>query len=225
MRTVACLFAVTACVDEMPQIIAHRSLGVGEPGENVAANVPVALALGFGAEIDIRGDGKEPFELGHLAPNGDTLHDALSAVRHGWRSSMAERMLILDIANDEGGLVSQSIVAAVYDEVSGNSLADLQFVITGANLEMLARMRALHDVRSPKLDIRFALTYWYTPEYAVPEWVDIVMTNARELPAFAHPHPVLVFGVETRSAMREALTSHSEIIGVITDHPRRAETW
>jgi hypothetical protein len=209
----------------MPPIIAHRSLGIGEPGENVAANVPLALASGFGAEIDVRGDGAQPFELGHLAPNGDTLSDVFAGLRNGWRSSMSGQILILDIANDEGGVVSQHIVDKVYDEIVGTVLVELQIVITGANLEMLAKMRASQDAHTPKLDISFALTYWYAPEYSVPAWVDIVMANARELPTFEHPHPVLLFGVETRAAMREALTSHSEIIGVITDHPRRAANW
>ena len=56
-----------ACLDgQEPIIIAHRAQGVGLPGQNIPENVPLAFASGFGAEIDVRGDGEKLIELGHL---------------------------------------------------------------------------------------------------------------------------------------------------------------
>jgi len=214
-----------ACVDDMPPIIAHRALGVGDEAENLPANVPLALAAGFGAEVDIRGDGARPFELGHLRPNGHTLPEVFAELRAAWQPSFAGKMLILDVSNDEDFAVTDGLIGLVYAEIPGTELEALELVVEAANLEMLQRLRTFHDARSPRLNIRFALTYWYATEYTVPDWVDIVVANVSELPEFAHPKPLLIFGVESRNTLRQALMTHSRVLGVITDHPRRAAQW
>lgn len=215
-----------ACVgDGRPIIIAHRAQGVGPDGENLPANVPLVFAAGFGAEVDVRGDGARPFELGHLAPNGHDLHEVFAAVAAAWRPDFAGRVLVIDVSDDTGDAVSNGLIDAIYADVAGTELEALQLIVESSNDETLSRMVALQSRRAPALPIRFAQTYWHAPEYTTAAWVDLVATSVTELGEFAHPKPLLLFNVETRNAYRDALTSHSEVFAVITDHPRRAAAW
>lgn len=222
----AVALAGTGCVaDERPVIIAHRTLGVGADEENLPANVPLAFAAGFGAEVDVRGDGARPLELGHLSPNGHDLLEVFAAVRGAWQPDFAGRILVIDISDDTGDAVTNNLVDVLYAEVPGTELAALDLIVESANDETLARMAAYHAAAGGTLPLRFALTYWHAPEYTAAGFIDLVSTSVTELPAYAHPKPLLLFSVESRNALRDALTSRSTVLGVITDHPRRAAEW
>lgn len=218
---------LAACVpDERPVIIAHRGLGVGEDGENIPANAPCAFALEFGVEFDVRGDGARPFELGHLAPNGHDLYEVFAAIRAEWQPSWAGRVLIIDVSDDTGDVVSNGLIDLIYDEIAGTEQASLDIIVESSTIDSLARLRAYHDARpEPRLALRFAMTYWYSPEYTQPPWIDLVAANVTEIGDFAHPKPLLLFGAETRNTLRQALTSRSDVFGIVTDHPRRVAEW
>jgi hypothetical protein len=212
--------------DEKPAIIAHRALGVGEDVENLPANVPRAFALGFGAEVDVRGDGDRPYELGHLGPNGHDLFEVFAAIRAAWDPAWAGLILIIDVADDENDVVSSTLVDVIHDEVLGTELASLTIIVQSSTIESLTRLRTRWDARpGPRLPLLFAMTYWYSPEYTQPLWVDAVAANIAELGDFRHPKPILVFGADTRNGIRRALTSRSEILGIVSDHPRRVAAW
>ncbi len=222
------VFAVSGfgCLDgQEPIIVAHRAQGVGFPGENIPENVPLAFASGFGAEIDVRGDGEKLMELGHLAPEGRELSEVFAAVRDRWEPSFAGRMLIIDVANDTGDRVSENLIDVVCAEVVGTPLEELDLVIESSNLETLARMHAIYSRTPSGLRVRFSKTYWNAPEYTVPAWVDTVSVNIAELPSFSHPHSILVFGVSSRNAYRQVVHSRSTIEAIITEHPHRVASW
>jgi hypothetical protein len=202
-------------------VIGHRAQGIGASEENRAANVPHLLDAGFGSEIDIRGDGALPFELGHFGPNGDTLEGVLAAIEAAWQPQWQGRWLVLDIANDRGDEVSNNLINYLYERVPSTRLEDIRVVVQSSNEQSLARMQSAHVTRGESLDIRFALTYWISTEYTTASWVDLVAGNVSAFGELNHPKPVILFGVETRASFRRALESRNDVIGVITNHPRR----
>lgn len=216
------LLASSACTHEQrPLIIAHRAQGVGEHGENVVGNVPKCFEEGFGAEIDVRGDGELDFELGHLEPQGHDLAEVLGAIDAGWESDWAGLVLIVDIANDGGDRVSGGLMQFLHERVMQTKLEQLRFVVQSSNEETLDRLIA-HNADLPvALDVRFATTYWTAPEYTPPDRLDLVTANAKELGDLPYPKPVMLFGVESRAVYRSVAASTSDVYAVITDHPRR----
>lgn len=214
--------AVSACAHEQyPLVIAHRAQGVGEHGENIVANVPKCFAAGFGAEIDVRGDGELDFELGHMEPQGHDLAEALEAIDQEWEYEFEGRVLIVDVANDGGDRVSDGLVRFLHEAVPGTSLTKLRFVIQSSNEETLDRMIAHYREEPEPLDIRFATTYWTSPELTPPDWLDLVTANAKEIGELPQPKPLMLFGVESRAMYRNVARSSSDVYAVITDHPRR----
>ena len=217
-----CLGAA-ACGDEKkPRIIAHRALGIGDVGENRPRNVARLMSAGFGVEIDIRGDGRRPFTLGHLSPNGHTLREVFDEILAVWKPSFAGRILVLDVSNDSGDQVSDGIIDFLYEEMLGTELEQLEVIIQSSNEETLARMREAQRQESSRLRISLAITYWIAPEYTTAYWIDLVSTNVREIGSLPHPKPLLLFGIDTRASYREAVDSRNTVVGLLTDHPRRA---
>lgn len=204
-----------------PLIVAHRAQGVGPPGENMVANAAAALQAGFGVELDIRGDGELRFELGHLSPSGQTLGDALTAVEAGWDPDMAGQLLVLDIANDRGDQVSGELLEYLRFRLEGSPLRALHFIVQSSTVESLARLFASLDPEVTPLTVSFAMTYWSSPEYTLPDWVDLLSTSVREMGGYPYPRPLLLFGVEERAAYRAAVNAPGEVFALITDHPRR----
>ena len=214
--------SITGCGGEQrPNIIAHRAQGVGTHGENIVENVSLCFEAGFGAEIDIRGDGSLEMELGHLEPNGRDLGEVFKTLRSAWEPGFAGRILVIDVANDGGNRVSDGLIRYLHERVPGTELATLRFIIQSSNEESLDRLQAHFDDEPEKLDIAFATTYWTAPELTPPDGLDLVTTHAKELGDAPYPKPVMLFGVESRSVYRSAVRSASEIHAVITDHPRR----
>lgn len=213
---------LASCADDAPEfIVGHRAQGVGDTEENRAANVPRLFAEGFGAEIDIRGDGARDFELGHFSPNGDTLGDVFDVLEDTWQPEFAGTVLLLDIANDHADTVSNTLIDFLYDRVPGTPLEALQLIVQSSNIESLARLHGASLHRTGELDLLFALTYWLSTEYTTASWIDLVTGNVSSFGELRHPKPVVLFGVETRSSYRRAIESRAEVIGVITNHPRR----
>lgn len=219
---VGTLLLLSGCGEQhAPQIIAHRAQGVGEPGENLPGNVPLALAQGFGAEVDLRGDGDTALALGHLAPNGHDLAELLDVLQKQWQEDFAGKLLVLDVANDSDARVSATLTDSLLDRVTGTELAQLHYIVQSSTWDSLAHMHSLYVARRSEVKMGFAMTFWWSPEYTVPGWVDYVTTNVSELGDYPHPRPVLLFGVETRSSFRISQRAQSQIDGLITDHPRR----
>jgi hypothetical protein len=202
-------------------VIGHRAQGVGETGENLAANVPLLFDAGFGAEVDVRGDGSRPFTLGHFGPGDDTLDDVLDRVEETWQPHYAGRYLVLDIANDRSDAVSNNLIAYLDGRITGTPLEEVVFVVQSSNLQSLARLQGAYVQRASSLGVLFALTYWISTEYSTASWVDLVTGNVAAFGEMMHPKPVLLFGVETRASYRRAAESRNNVIGVITNHPRR----
>jgi hypothetical protein len=215
-------FALSGCAaDASLIVIGHRAQGVGETGENLAANVPLLFDAGFGAEVDIRGDGRRPFALGHFGPGEESLDDVLDRLETAWQPQYAGQTLVLDIANDRSDAVSNNLVAYLDGRVAGSPLEDVVFIVQSSNLQSLARLQGAYVQRASSLDVLFALTYWISNEYSTPSWVDLVTGNVSAFGELAHPKPVMLFGVESRASYRRAAESRNDVIGVITNHPRR----
>lgn len=224
MRRLAALalLCTAACAAEQhPLIVAHRAQGVGEHGENIVANVPRCFEAGFGVEIDVRGDGELDFELGHLEPQGEDLAAALDALEDAWELDWSGRVLVIDVANDGGNRVSDGLMGFLNERIAATKLDQLRIVIQSSNEATLDRMSAHFQDTGAALDVRFATTYWTTPEYTPPGVVDLVTANAKELGSMPYPKPMMLFGVESRAVYRDAVSSDSEVYAVITDHPRR----
>ena len=222
VRTLCLLLAASGCAaGGEVVVIGHRAQGIGSSGENRALNVPHLFDAGFGAEIDIRGDGELQFELGHFTANGDSLEGALGGIQAAWRLDWQGRWLVLDIANDRGDQVSNNLINYLYQRVPGTDLEGVRLVVQSSNEQSLARMQSAHVTRGELLDIRFALTYWVSTEYTTASWVDLVAGNVSAFGELSHPKPVVLFGVETRASFRRALESRNDVVGVITNHPRR----
>ena len=222
MRLALVCLLLTSCGDEADLIIiGHRAQGVGEPGENLAANVPLLFAAGFGAEVDIRGDGKRPFELGHFGPSGESLDDVFIGLEAAWTPIFAGQTLVLDIANDRRDLVSNNLIGFLENRVAGTSLDAIVFVVQSSNIQSLARLQGSYVQSGSTLDVRFALTYWISTEYSTASWINLVVGNVAAFGELSHPKPVLLFGVESRASYRRAVESRNDVIGVITNHPRR----
>jgi len=202
-------------------IVGHRALGLGVSEENRAANVEGLFRAGFGAEIDIRGDGEAPFTLGHLRSNGDTLAEVFDRLEAAWDPSFAEQVLLLDIANDQDDTVSNDLISYLFGRVGGSVLTDLPIIVQSSNIESLARLQGAYRQRGGGLQLRFALTYWLSTEYTTPGWIDLVTGNVSSMGEMPHPKPVALFGVDTRASFRRAVESRNDVIGVITNHPRR----
>jgi|GEM_PF-2135861 len=211
------------CAPTSHPIIAHRAQGLGLGGENEVANIVPALDAGFGVEIDIRGDGALPFELGHNAPEGETLDDALDAIDEAWRDDFVGLPFVLDIADDEQDRVSNELVAHLLDRVEGTDLARLDWIVQSSNETALGRLQAAWAAAETDVDVGFGLTLWTTIEYAVPSWVDYVVTNVNEVPSWPHPKPLILFGVADRSSYRQLQNSPSDVAAILTDHPRRVK--
>ena len=202
-------------------IVAHRAHGIGSVEENRADNVVPLFEAGFGVEVDIRGDGEEPFALGHFGPNGDTLGDVLDEIEAAWQPQWVDRVLFADIANDRADAVSNGLVNFLVDRLDGSAIAGLQIIVQSSNIQSLARLQGAYVQRGSPHDIRFALTYWISTEHTTPSWIDLVTGNVSAFGELPHPKPVVLFGVETRAAYRRVRELRSDVIGVISDHPRR----
>lgn len=214
--------ALAACTHEQhPLIIAHRAQGVGEHGESVVENVAKCFEAGFGAEIDVRGDGELDFELGHLEPQGHDLAEVFAAIDAAWELDFVGRVLVIDIANDGGNRVSDGLMTFLHKAVEQTKLEQLRFVIQSSNEETLDRLLAHHADAGGALDVRFATTYWTAPEYTPPDGLDLVTANAKEIGDLPYPKPLMLFGVESRAMYRNVEMSASDVYAVITDHPRR----
>lgn len=226
-RPAVCLLAwglvavVAGCDPPRPAIIAHRSQGVGEPGENKVANMPLVLEAGFGLELDVRADGVLPFELGHNSPEGETLDEALDAIEAAWQPSFAGLPLVVDIADDDRDRVTETLVPHLLERIEGSELRDLGWILQNSSETSLGRLQAAYAAADTDVELKFGLTLWTVVEYSIPSWVDYVVTNVNELPSWPHPKPLILFGVASRASYEQVESSASEVAGVLTDHPRR----
>lgn len=209
-----------------PRIISHRAHGVaGVFEENKASNVPALMTNGFGVEIDIRADGERPFELGHNGPQGENLEDVLTSLEDVWTDELAGQILVLDISNDDDDGITRRLIPYLEERVPGTVLEELDFIVQVSQEPSLLAMRVQADDRDLPFSIRFALTQWIAPEYTVPEWVDFLVGNINEMPTYPFPKPLILFGVQSRSSYEQVVNHPAEVFGVLTDHPRRIQTF
>jgi hypothetical protein len=212
--------------DPRPLIISHRAHGVaGVFEENKASNVPLLIADGFGVEIDIRADGERPFELGHNGPQGENLDDVLTSIEERWTDDMAGRLLVLDVSDDEDDGITRGLIPYLEERIPGSVLAELVFIVQVSQEPSLLAMKVQADERDLPFDVRFAFTQWIAPEYTVPEWVDYLVGNINEMPTYPFPKPLILFGVQSRSSYEQVVNHPAEVFGVLTDHPRRIQTF
>jgi glycerophosphoryl diester phosphodiesterase len=221
-----------ACTAQAPAVVAHRGLGVPDAEENAPDHLAAAFAAGFGAELDLRLDGAgcagDPsragedgcFDLGHSAPNGHTLAEAVAAL-DALDADAAGPTLVLDIVDDPDRAVSLHLFDYLAAALPGTLPGSTPILVQSSSLASLAMLAAQRDTLPPDLDLRLAVTYFVDPEFTVPDYVDVVVTNVAELPETPLPVPVAVFGVASQSSVKAALYAESDVDWVITDMPTR----
>ena len=117
--------------------------------------------------------------------------------------------------------LNDGLMQFLHEAVFQTKLEQLRFVVQSSNEETLDRLLAHHEDTPGTIDVRFATTYWTTPEFTPPEWLDLVTANAKEIGDMPYPKSLMLFGVESRAMYRNVATSANDVYAVITDHPRR----
>ena len=203
------------------KVFSHRARGIGSNDENNPENALLALAEFDGVEVDIRGDGPDQYSLGHFRPNEHTLEELLILTKNNWQSEFVGKYLLLDIANDSGQHVSDSLIDDLIEMIGNSNLNQLKYIILASVENILVRCQTRYRGLESLASIEFAMTYFSVTSFTPPDQANFVLTNVSELPDNLLPKPVILFGVESRQTFMQSRANNNEVFGLVSDHPRR----